>query len=55
MNENIYVTDQWNHRVQIFSKEGDWIRSVKERNEISTKYSISQPINLCTMYLQGGS
>ena len=29
MNENIYVADQWNHRVQIFSREGEWIRSVK--------------------------
>ena len=30
MNENIYVADQWNHRVQIFSREGEWIRSVKD-------------------------
>ena len=30
MNENIYVTDQSNHRVQIFSREGEWIRSVKD-------------------------
>ena len=30
MNENIYVTDKWNHRVQIFSREGEWIRSVKD-------------------------
>ena len=30
MNENIYVADQWNHRVQIFSSEGEWIRSVKD-------------------------
>ena len=29
MNENIYVTDQSNHRVQIFSREGERIRSVK--------------------------
>ena len=29
MNENIYVADQSNHRVQIFSREGEWIRSVK--------------------------
>ena len=29
MNENIYVVDQSNHRIQIFSKEGEWIRSVK--------------------------
>ena len=30
MNENIYVADQWNRRVQIFSREGEWIRSVKD-------------------------
>ena len=30
MNENIYVADQWNHRVQVFSREGEWIRSVKD-------------------------
>ena len=30
MNENIYVADIWNHRVQIFSREGEWIRSVKD-------------------------
>ena len=30
MNENIYVADQWNHRVQIFSRVGEWIRSVKD-------------------------
>ena len=30
MNENIYVADQLNNRVQIFSKEGEWIRSVKD-------------------------
>ena len=30
MNENIYVADQCNHRVQIFSREGEWIRSVKD-------------------------
>ena len=29
MNENIYVADIENHRVQIFSREGEWIRSVK--------------------------
>ena len=30
MNENIYVADQFNHRVQIFSREGERIRSVKD-------------------------
>ena len=30
MNGNIYVADQRNHRVQIFSREGEWIRSVKD-------------------------
>ena len=30
MNENIYVADQSNNRVQIFSREGEWIRSVKD-------------------------
>ena len=30
MNENIYVADEWNRRVQIFSREGEWIRSVKD-------------------------
>ena len=30
MNENIYVADQSNHRVQIFSGEGEWIRSVQD-------------------------
>ena len=30
MNENIYVADQWNHRVQIFSRKGEWIRTVKD-------------------------
>ena len=29
MNENIYVADNENDRVQIFSREGEWIRSVK--------------------------
>ena len=29
MNDNIYVADEFNHRVQIFSREGEWIRSVK--------------------------
>ena len=33
MNENICVADQWNHRVQIFSREGEWIRSVKDEME----------------------
>ena len=30
MNENIYVADRGNHRIQIFSKEGERIRSVKD-------------------------
>ena len=30
MNENFYVADQLNDRVQIFSREGEWIRSVKD-------------------------
>ena len=30
MNDNIYVADKSNHRVQIFSREGEWIRSVKD-------------------------
>ena len=30
MNENIYVIDQSNRRIQIFSREGEWIRSVKD-------------------------
>ena len=30
MNENIYIADQCNDRVQIFSREGEWIRSVKD-------------------------
>ena len=30
MNENIYVADQWNHRVHTFSREGECIRSVKD-------------------------
>ena len=30
MNGNIYVADQSNHRVQIFSREGEWIRSVED-------------------------
>ena len=30
MNENIYVANQSNNRVQIFSREGEWIRSVKD-------------------------
>ena len=30
MNENIYVADIENHRVQIFSRGGEWIRSVKD-------------------------
>ena len=29
MNDNIYVIDQSNRRIQIFSREGEWIRSVK--------------------------
>ena len=33
MNDNIYVADEWNHRVQIFSREGEWIRSVKDEME----------------------
>ena len=34
MNENIYVASRWNHRIQIFSREGEWIRSVKD-NEMN--------------------
>ena len=30
MNENISVADRLNHRVQIFSRDGEWIRSVKD-------------------------
>ena len=30
MNDNIYVADKLNHRVQIFSSEFGWIRSVKD-------------------------
>ena len=30
MSDNIYIADLWNHRVQIFSREGEWIRSVKD-------------------------
>ena len=30
MNKNIYIADKSNHRVQIFSREGEWIRSVKD-------------------------
>ena len=30
MNENIYVADNENHRIQIFSGEGEWIRYVKD-------------------------
>ena len=30
MNGNIYVTDGPSNRIQIFSKEGEWIRSVKD-------------------------
>ena len=37
MNENIYVADS--HRVQIFSREGEWIRSVKD-NEIQNPKNI---------------
>ena len=39
INENIYVADQWNHRVQIFSREGEWIRSVKD-NEMNAPQNI---------------
>ena len=34
MNGNIYVANRWNHRIQIFSREGEWIRSVKD-NEMN--------------------
>ena len=30
MNDNIYVADLSNNKVQIFSREGEWIRSVKD-------------------------
>ena len=39
MNENIYVADQSNDRVQIFSGEGKWIRFVKD-NEIINPQNI---------------
>ena len=39
MNENIYVADERNHRVQIFSREGEWIRSVKN-NEMKNPQNI---------------
>ena len=30
MNKKFYIADKWNDRVQIFSREGEWIRSVKD-------------------------
>ena len=39
MNENIYVADQCNLRVQIFFREGEWIRSVKDE-EMKYPYNI---------------
>ena len=30
MNENIYVADRFNFKVKIFSREGEWIRTVKD-------------------------
>ena len=38
MNDNIYVADQSNHRVQIFSREGEWIRSVKDEEMKSPQF-----------------
>ena len=38
INENIYVADQRNHRVQIFSREGEWIRSVKDEEMKNPQY-----------------
>ena len=35
VNENIYVTDFNKHRIQIFSKEGEWIRSLKNEKTIN--------------------
>ena len=33
MNENIYIADQSNNSVEIFSREGEWIRSIKEDDD----------------------
>ena len=49
MNENIYVAEQPNHRIQIFSREGEWIRSVKD-----VKLNFPQNIIFCnqSIYVQ---
>ena len=39
MDENIYVADEWNDRVQIFFREGECIRSVKD-NEMKNPQNI---------------
>ena len=49
MNENIYVADQRNHRVQIFSREGEWIRSVKDEE---MKYPLNILFHNQSIYVQ---
>ena len=39
VNDNIYVADKWNNRVQIFSIEGELIRSVRDE-EMNQPYNI---------------
>ena len=49
MNENICVADLWNNRVQIFSREGEWIRSVKDDE---MKYPLNILFHNQSIYVQ---
>ena len=49
MNGNIYVTDRPSHRIQIFSKEGEWIRSVKD---VEMKYPENILFHNKSIYVQ---
>ena len=42
VNDNIYVTDFNMHRIQIFSKEGEWIRSLKNDKTINPQNILIQ-------------
>ena len=46
INDNIYVTERYKHRVQIFSKEGEWIRSLKNEKIIDSVHILAHTNNL---------
>lgn len=37
-NDSIYVADNWGHRVQIFSREGEWVRTLKDTQMVKPEH-----------------